>query len=107
MSERVIGILGGMGPEATADLFLEIIRLTPARKDRDHVPVLIFSNPRIPDRTRAILGAGEDPLPALVGNGEGARTRRRRHCDCALQRGTSLRAHDSGEDWANAIREHD
>jgi aspartate racemase len=66
MSERVIGILGGMGPEATADLFLEIIRLTPARKDQDHVPVLIFSNPRIPDRTRAILGAGEDPLPALV-----------------------------------------
>jgi aspartate racemase len=66
MSERVIGILGGMGPEATADLFLEITRLTPARKDQDHIPVLIFSNSRIPDRTRAILGAGEDPLPALV-----------------------------------------
>lgn len=55
-----------MGPEATADLFLEIIRLTPARNDQDHVPVLIFSNPHIPDRTRAILGAGEDPLPALI-----------------------------------------
>ncbi len=66
MSERVIGILGGMGPEATADLFLEIMRLTPARKDQDHVPVLMFSNPRIPDRTTAILGAGEDPLPALI-----------------------------------------
>ncbi len=66
MPERIIGILGGMGPEATADLFLEIVRLTPARKDQDHIPVLIFSNSRIPDRTRAILGAGEDPLPALI-----------------------------------------
>jgi aspartate racemase len=66
MSGGIIGILGGMGPEATIDLFREITRLTPARTDQDHLQVIIYSNPRIPDRTRAIFGEGEDPLPALV-----------------------------------------
>lgn len=36
MSEKVIGILGGMGPEATIDLFYKIIKSTPAEKDQDH-----------------------------------------------------------------------
>jgi len=71
MSKRMIGIIGGMGPAATADLFKEIIRLTQGRRDQDHLQVLIFSNPKIPDRTRAILGKGGNPLPALV---ETART---------------------------------
>ena len=66
MSRRIIGIIGGMGPDATADLYREIIRLTPAAEDQDHVPVLIYSNPQIPDRTRAILQGGEDPLPQLI-----------------------------------------
>ncbi|HSW39026.1 MAG TPA: amino acid racemase [Acidobacteriota bacterium] len=63
---RVIGILGGMGPEATLDLYRQIIRLTPARRDQDHIRVLIYSNPKIPDRTRAIKGQGESPLPFLI-----------------------------------------
>lgn len=63
---KVIGILGGMGPEATADLFLKIIRLTPASRDQDHIRVIIDSNPKIPDRTAYILGKGEDPFPALL-----------------------------------------
>ncbi len=63
---KIIGILGGMGPEATADLFLKIIRLTPACKDQDHLRVIIDSNPKIPDRTAFILGSGEDPFPALL-----------------------------------------
>ncbi len=66
MPDRIIGIIGGMGPEATADFFREIIRLTPAQKDQDHIPVMIYSNPRIPERTRAILQGGEDPTPYLV-----------------------------------------
>jgi aspartate racemase len=66
MPEHIIGILGGMGPEATADLFREIILLTPAQQDQDHIPVLIYSNPKIPDRTRAIAEGGEDPLPLLI-----------------------------------------
>jgi aspartate racemase len=66
MSDRIIGILGGMGPEATADLYREITALTPAEKDQDHVRVLIYSNPKIPDRTRAVVDQGEDPLPQLI-----------------------------------------
>jgi len=65
MPEKIIGILGGMGPEATTDLFYKIIKLTPAEKDQDHLRVIIDNNPKIPDRTAAILGKGEDPLPAL------------------------------------------
>ncbi len=65
MSEKIIGILGGMGPEATIDLFYKIIKSTPAEKDQDHLRIIIDNNPKIPDRTAAILGKGEDPLPAL------------------------------------------
>ena len=65
MPEKIIGILGGMGPEATIDLFYKIIKSTPAEKDQDHLRIIIDNNPKIPDRTAAILGKGEDPLPAL------------------------------------------
>ena len=65
MPEKIIGILGGMGPEATIDLFYKIIKFTPAEKDQDHLRIIIDNNPKIPDRTAAILGRGEDPLPAL------------------------------------------
>jgi aspartate racemase len=65
MPERIIGILGGMGPEATVDFFREIVNVTPARNDQDHVPVLIYSNPRMPDRASAILYGAESPLPHL------------------------------------------
>lgn len=64
--DRVIGILGGMGPEATVDLYRHIIDLTPASKDQDHIKVLIYSNPKIPDRTEAIVAGGESPLPYLI-----------------------------------------
>jgi len=65
MPEKIIGILGGMGPEATIDLFYKIIKSTPAGKDQEHLRIIIDNNPKIPDRTAAILGKGEDPLPAL------------------------------------------
>lgn len=61
-----IGVLGGVGPEATAELFRRIIRLTPATADQDHLPVIIFNNPAIPDRTAFILGQGPSPAPALI-----------------------------------------
>jgi aspartate racemase len=66
MSEKVIGIVGGMGPEATLDLYREILRATPAQKDQDHLRVIIDSNPKIPDRTPAITGAGASPVPAMA-----------------------------------------
>ena len=66
MKEKVIGILGGMGPEATAELFCRIIRATPAQKDQDHLRVIVDNNPKIPDRTAAIIGGGVSPLPEMV-----------------------------------------
>jgi aspartate racemase len=64
--EKVIGILGGMGPLATAELFFRIIMATPAKKDQDHLRIIIYNNPKIPDRTEAILLRGKDPLHELV-----------------------------------------
>ncbi len=64
--EKTIGILGGMGPEATVDLYAKVIRATRATCDQEHLRVIIDSNPKIPDRTAAILGNGADPTPALI-----------------------------------------
>lgn len=66
MKEGIIGILGGMGPEATLYLFQKIIKNTGAARDQDHFRVLIDNNPKIPDRTPAILGQGETPLPTMI-----------------------------------------
>jgi aspartate racemase len=66
LKKRIIGILGGMGPEATADLFSRIIRETPAKKDQDHIRIIIDNNPKIPDRTAAILGVGISPLEEMA-----------------------------------------
>ena len=63
---KTIGILGGMGPLATVELFRRIIALTPAKRDQEHLRIVIDSNPQIPDRTAAILGEGESPLPMLI-----------------------------------------
>ena len=64
--KKSIGILGGMGPMATADLFQKIVALTGANGDNEHIRVYIDSNASIPDRTAAILDGGEDPLPAMT-----------------------------------------
>jgi aspartate racemase len=64
--EKTIGILGGMGPEATLDLFGKIIAATPAARDQDHLRVVIDSNPKVPDRTAAIVAGGESPVPAMT-----------------------------------------
>jgi aspartate racemase len=65
-ARSVIGVLGGMGPAATGDLFLKIVSETPAEADQDHIPVVVYSDPRVPDRTEALLYGGEDPVPWLV-----------------------------------------
>jgi len=66
MTEKTIGILGGMGPLATAELFKRIVEKTPAKRDQDHPRIIIYNNPKIPDRTAFILGNGEDPRPELI-----------------------------------------
>ena len=66
MAKPILGILGGMGPAATAEFLLEFTRQTPAEKDQDHFPSISLSDPAVPDRTEAILdGTGEAVLARL------------------------------------------
>jgi aspartate racemase len=62
----MLGVIGGMGPLATADFFRKLIAATPAAGDEQHVPVLIHSVPQIPSRPAAILRGGPSPLPELL-----------------------------------------
>ncbi|MDX6748779.1 amino acid racemase [Geminicoccaceae bacterium 1502E] len=63
----VVGVLGGMGPEATVLLMSRVIALTPGEDDVDHVPLLVDHNPQVPSRIKALIeGTGEDPGPVLA-----------------------------------------
>ncbi len=64
--KKILGILGGMGPAATADLFTKIVSMTEAGSDAEHIRVIIDSNSAIPDRTAAILSGGKDPVPEML-----------------------------------------
>ena len=63
---NMIGILGGMGPFATIDLFQKIVQLTPASTDQEHLPIIIINNPQIPSRSEAILDNGKSPLNDMI-----------------------------------------
>jgi len=84
LGEKIIGILGGMGPEATADLFMRIIRATPVKRDQDHFRVIIDSNSKIADRTPAILGTGPNPLPMMISLTNDNEFRQSSSCPAAL-----------------------
>ncbi|MBZ5763785.1 amino acid racemase [Rhizobium sp. VS19-DR104.2] len=64
----MIGILGGMGPLATADLFEKLIRATAAANDQENLPIIISSDPRIPDRQAAFFEptTAPSPLPLMI-----------------------------------------
>lgn len=70
MNEDILGVLGGMGPEATVDFMSEVIDSTPVDKDQDHIEMVVVNDPKVPDRTKAILEEGEDPVPRLKRNAE-------------------------------------
>lgn len=62
----ILGIMGGMGPLATCDLFQKIIELTDAATDKEHLHVIIDNNTQIPDRTDYIMGYGKDPRIEMI-----------------------------------------
>ena len=64
---KPVGILGGMGPQATVLLMQKVIAATPARDDADHIPLIVDQNPQVPSRIRHLIeGSGEDPGPVLA-----------------------------------------
>ena len=60
-----VGLIGGLGPAATVDLYDKIVKATPAKIDQEHIKLVVEQNPQIPDRTAALLHGGEDPTIAL------------------------------------------
>lgn len=65
MRTPIIGVLGGMGPAASASFYTRLVQLTPATTDQEHFPVVMWADPTVPDRTAALLGHGESILPWL------------------------------------------
>ncbi|BBQ00553.1 aspartate racemase [Burkholderia sp. SFA1] len=66
-----LGVLGGMGPLATADFLVKLIRATPAESDQEHMPVIVHNVPQVPDRSTAFLAGSDAPWPHLL---DGLRT---------------------------------
>lgn len=64
--KKILGVLGGMGPMATADFFTKVVNLTKAGSDSEHMHILIDNYPQIPDRQSHILNGEESPLPLMV-----------------------------------------
>jgi len=64
---KTVGILGGMGPEATILLMQKVLDAVPAKDDADHIPLIVHQNPQVPSRIKALIeGTGDDPGPVLI-----------------------------------------
>ncbi len=97
MNERILGVLGGMGPLASAHFMTRLTELTAARCDQDHIPAVLWSDPRLPDRAPALLGhAGAvDPWPGLL---RGVRALRQAGC------GAIAIPCNTAHGWAEALQ---
>ena len=62
---QTIGVLGGMGPAATAHFMERLVVLCAAERDQDYPPTLAYSASHIPDRTTHLVGGGPDPTSDL------------------------------------------
>lgn len=71
MKKRTLGIIGGVGPLATMFIGEMIVRHTDAKKDQDHIEMVITNNPNIPDRTAFILGKSKkNPVPVILSDAQ-------------------------------------
>lgn len=69
---KILGVLGGLGPMASAYFLQLITQMSEARTDQEHMEVILHSKPQIPDRTQYILGKSNDnPVPQMVLAGRG------------------------------------
>lgn len=65
--EKTVGVIGGMGPEATVEFMRRLLVAVPANDDSEHLHVIADNNPKIPSRIRALIeGDGQDPTPVLL-----------------------------------------
>lgn len=69
---KPVGILGGMGPEATILLMQKVLAAVSAQDDADHIPLIVHQNPQVPSRIAVLIeGEGEDPGPTLAAMAQG------------------------------------
>lgn len=64
-AHKTVGVMGGMGPDATVDFMSRVIALTDAACDQDHVHMIVDQDPTIPNRQLAIASANDDVTPRL------------------------------------------
>ncbi len=64
--DKLVGVIGGMGPDATIDFMSKVLEFTPAESDQHHVRMLVDQNPRTPSRQQALKGEGESPAAVLA-----------------------------------------
>ena len=76
-----LGILGGMGPAASAEFITRLIKQTPATCDQEHIPFVLWNEPRIPDRSTSMRAGNDDPLPWLQNGIHGLKAA---GCDCIV-----------------------
>ncbi|MEI8610376.1 aspartate/glutamate racemase family protein [Enterovibrio sp. Hal110] len=85
-TEQTVGILGGMGPDATVDLMQRIINATPATDDADHIRLLVDNDPKVPSRIKALIEkTGESPGSYMAKMAQGLESRRRQFSHYSLQ----------------------
>ena len=68
---KKLGILGGMGPAASNEFVTRLVAKTPATKDQDHIPFVLWSDSTIPDRSTSMLNKDDKPLPYLLAGIQG------------------------------------
>ncbi len=66
--QKVLGVLGGMGPAACAEFLRILARDAPAKSDAEHPKIIMLSDPETPDRSDGLMGIGPDPLPVIRKN---------------------------------------
>jgi aspartate racemase len=76
-----LGVLGGMGPAASAEFLVRLINQTPAKKDQDHIPTILWSDSRVPDRSTSMRNGDDAPLPYLI---EGVQGLKNAGCTCIV-----------------------
>lgn len=63
---NLVGVVGGIGPAATCLLFQYVIQFKDCQQDSDHIPLLIYNNPQIPNNNKAVCKTGPPSVPAMV-----------------------------------------
>ena len=66
-----LGVLGGMGPAASAEFMVRLVTQTPAKKDQDHIPTILWSDTTVPDRSTSMRNGDNLPLPYLLNGIQG------------------------------------